>query len=57
MAFPARSYSNQGRGSRRERVMHEVHNVEDRIPLLHKGDAIAIRAKSLCGKFKVNIIR
>ncbi|KAF9347886.1 hypothetical protein BGX34_002820 [Mortierella sp. NVP85] len=54
MASPSRGYINHGRGARRGRVMHELHNVEEsvRVPLLQGGDVIAVKAKSICGNFK-----
>jgi len=55
MTSPSRSYINHGRGPRRERVMHELHNAEDnvRVPLLQGSEVIAVKAKSICGNFKV----
>ncbi|KAG0247011.1 large-conductance mechanosensitive channel [Mortierella sp. GBAus27b] len=48
------NYGSQGRGTRRQRFMHELHNIEEstRIPLLQGKEAIAIKARTLCGNFR-----
>ncbi|KAF9403571.1 hypothetical protein BGX21_002298 [Mortierella sp. AD011] len=53
MAYSDRSY-NTGRSTRRERVLHEIHNVEDAalISLLHGGEVVSRKAKTFWMHFK-----
>ncbi|KAG0308137.1 hypothetical protein BGZ98_008887 [Dissophora globulifera] len=50
-----RSYNAaNGQGTRRERILHEIHNVEDaaRESLLHGGQIVSSNAKTFWGHFK-----
>ncbi|KAF9111406.1 hypothetical protein BGX27_004982 [Mortierella sp. AM989] len=53
MSHNDRNY-NTGRSSRRERIMHEIHNVEDatRISLLHGSEIVTRKARTFCTHFK-----
>ncbi|KAF9352791.1 hypothetical protein BGX26_009440 [Mortierella sp. AD094] len=53
MAYSDRNY-NTGRSTRREWVLHEIHNVEDAalISLLHGGEVVSRKAKTFWTHFK-----
>ncbi|KAF8928865.1 large-conductance mechanosensitive channel [Dissophora ornata] len=54
MSSAIRNYNNNGRDTRRDRILHEIHDVEysTRESLLHGGQVASSRAKTLCDHFK-----